>query len=440
MTLQERFDSFLTEILPEDACRVLLAVSGGVDSVSMASLFASSSHSISFAVAHMNFSLRGAESDGDERFVGEWCKDHGVRLFTRKVDTLEYASQHRVSVEMAARELRYAWFAELCDAEGFDFVSVAHNLNDSVETMYLNMVRGAGLRGLSGIRPVNGRIIRPLLEFSRAEIESYAAAQGLKWRTDSTNKDVTFSRNRLRNNVLPELVEINPSLLETSRKEARRFARQDQLLSREFESHAGELFTREGDVLKIDIGALASDEFADCHLFRLLEPLGFNDAVQEEILHCIKNPRTGKKFISGKYIALIDRGFIKVYDASSAEEPSVSWRIYPKTEGFDPKALEAGCLCVDADKVSMPLTVREPLPGDRFVPFGMKGSRLLSDFFTDLKLDRVEKSRQRVVVDASGAIVCVAGRRPDNRFRIDSSSKNILEIRYSVAGISSSAV
>ena len=222
--------------------KILLAVSGGIDSMYMAerslrgdlsSSFADAAADCGFAVAHCNFSLRGEESDGDERFVREWCAERGVRLFARRFDTRAYAAQYGISIEMAARELRYRWFSELCSSEGFDAVCVAHNADDNAETLLLNILRGCGSRGLRGMSADCGdfpaRVIRPLLGVSRAEIRAWMEAEGLSWREDSTNTDTCFKRNKLRSKVMPVFAEINPSYLRTLAADMERFAQVDDI-------------------------------------------------------------------------------------------------------------------------------------------------------------------------------------------------------------------
>jgi len=424
--MQEEFDAKLRELCGGGG-RILLAVSGGIDSMTMARLFLDSTLAVRFSVAHVNFSLRGEESDGDQQLVEQWCSSNAVQCFVKRVDTKEYASVRGISIEMAAREIRYEWFAELSVNEAFDYVAVAHNLNDSAETMCLNLLRGTGLRGLGGILPVNGNIIRPMLGFSREQISKFAIEKNIQFRNDSTNDESSFSRNRIRNEVFPHFKEINPSFIQTFRKEAERFSRIESLLSDCLSRKEGVLYRRNDNGVEIEIAALKREEYKDYWLFRLLEEYGFNPTQIDAICNSLDSS-TGKRFESNEAVALFDRGLIKVALRSEERAVEVKWEISPISDNFNPRNAPEGTLFVDAGKVSLPLIVRKPIDGDRFKPFGMKGSKLLSDYFTDLKLDRFQKECQRVVCDASGNIVCVAGLRIDDRVRIDSDTNEIITI------------
>lgn len=426
------FDKKLRLLLPssEKKPEVLLAVSGGVDSMTMATLFAAVGR-CGFAVAHMNFSLRGEDSDGDERFVADWCEASGIRFFRKRVDAASYAREHGISIEMAARDLRYAWFEELADEQDYDCIAVAHNLNDSVETMYLNLLRGTGLRGLCGIRAVNGRIIRPMLSFSRKEILEYAVASGLAFRTDSTNAQSEFSRNRLRNEVFPEFCKINPSFLNTAATEAERFSRIEGLLSDMLESRQGSLFFYDEGVLNIDVEVLKKEKYGDYWLFRLLDGYGFNESQLKDILSSLDG-RTGLRFRTPSHIAVKDRGFIKVYSLLDGVLPEIVFEVREVPDGFNPAGAPANVQYLDADKVKLPLSVRKPCAGDRFRPLGMKGSKLVNDFLSGRKIDVYGKSLQAVVCDATGAIVCIAPYRIDDRFKITAETRKLLEIKTAV--------
>lgn len=440
--MQDRFDSTLTRLLSAGTGGVLLAVSGGIDSMTMADLFLHSALRPSLAVAHFNFHLRGADSDGDEALVRDWCEKHRVPFFRQEADTLVYAREHGLSIEMAARQLRYDWFAALCREQGFTHLAVAHNLDDNAETLLLHLLRGTGMRGLCGIRedlPLPGaegvQLIRPLLGFSRQEIEAYAVRAGVEFRVDATNADVSFARNRIRNRVFPELAAVNPSFLQTFRREMRHFGQAGRLLDEVFAAGRPALCREQDGVLHIDIPALLAKAEPGWWLWRLLERFGFNTAQLEQIEASL-NAQSGKEFLSPTHRLVKDRGELRVYPLTVTLDDlsaRLDVRTFAVTPGFDPKQKPEDVLFVDADKVLLPLSARAPLPGDRFRPFGMQsGSKLLSDFFTDLKLDLAQKEREVVVTtrkeNGDEVIVAILDRRIDDRFKITPQTQTVAAI------------
>ena len=441
--MQERFDSALAQLT--DGCpdaRVLLAVSGGVDSMTMADLFQHSALQLPLAVAHVNFQLRGADSDGDEALVAAWCGAHDVPFFVKRVETGKHASGRGVSVEMAARELRYEWFAQLCREQGFTHLAVAHNLDDSAETLLLHLLRGTGLRGLAGIRdnvPLSSaedvRLIRPLLGFTRHEIESYAVCAGVEFHVDATNADTTIPRNRIRNEVFPQLAAINPSFLQTFRREMRHFGQAQRMLDDVFESGRAALCREQDGVLCVDIPMLLRQEEPGWWLWRLLDGMGFNTAQLEQIEASL-NALSGKEFLSSTHRLVKDRRELRLYPLTVTPDDlsaRLDVRTFTVVPGFDPHQKPEDVLFVDADLVKLPLSARAPRDGDRFCPFGMhRGTKLLSDFFTDLKLD-VEQKRREVVVTTTNEngdeiIVAIAGRRIDDRFKITPATRRVAAI------------
>ncbi len=279
--------------------RILLAVSGGIDSMYLANRAPELFPGARFAVAHCNFSLRGAESDADESFVRDWCAEHGIECFVKRFDTRAYASANGISIEMAARDLRYAWFAELLRDGGFDAVAVAHNADDNAETLLLNLLRGTGSRGLRGMCDHDG-IVRPLLDLPRADIRAWMTARGLAWREDRTNADNTPKRNRIRNEVFPAFARINPSFVRTLGEDMRRFARVDAIADGYFCAVRDGLTSETGD---IHIPAVLALEHWEYVLWRLLERAGLSGPTFEKLVDLLRRykeePR-GTVTIGGK--------------------------------------------------------------------------------------------------------------------------------------------
>ncbi len=449
--MQDRFDKVLGRLTSgRPDCRILLAVSGGIDSMTMAGLFLNSALRLSFAVAHFNFRLRGADSDGDEALVRDWCRQQGVAFFRQEADARAFAAAQGLSVEMAARRLRYDWFAQLCRDEGFTHLAVAHNLDDRAETLLLHLLRGTGERGLAGIRadvPLPGsgdgpgrvRLIRPLLDFSRREIEAFALRAGVEFRLDATNADVTIARNRLRHEVFPQLAAVNPAFLRTFGEEMKRFGQMEALLDEVFEAGRDDLCVQEADgTCRIFIDRLLRRGNVSWWLYRLLDGCGFNAGQLGQIERSL-DALSGKTFLSPTHRLVKDRRELRVYPLSLPGSADLTDRLDVRTfavfAGFDPQQKPDDVLFVDADLVRMPLSARPPRAGDRFRPFGMhRGSKLLSDFFTDLKLDVAQKQREVVVTmqneNGDEVIVAILGRRIDDRFKITAATRTVAAISF----------
>ena len=436
--MQSRFDEILASILPERP--VLLAVSGGVDSMVMADLFLGSPLSSRFEVAHCNFHLRGEESDSDEAFVRDWCGANGVGFIKKDFRTREYSLSRGVSLEMAARELRYSWFEEVCRKCGFGAVAVAHNSLDNAETLMLNLLRGTGLKGACGMKQVsslNGSddlfLLRPLLGFSRDEIREYAVSRGLKWREDSTNKDTAFKRNLLRNNVFPLFAQINPSFVRTLAQDMERFS-QVQSLADDFVAEETPRVLK--GKYRLDLGALLGNRHWKYLLFRIMESYGFAPQTIRELTSCLEvgDSAGGKRFISGDLVAVTSGSEIVIARlAASHGSLTVDG---PGEYSLDGTAFSVREVTASALKqktgttlmaIGFPFTVRHWQDGDWMRPLGMRGRRKkLSDMFTDLKFSLPDKERALVVADEGSHVLSLLGYRIDESVKAEQGRKCIL--------------
>lgn len=419
------------DLLRKDG-KYLVALSGGADSVSLLLILKSLGYQIE--AVHCNFHLRGEESDRDERFCVDLCAEESIPLHRVHFETQTYAELHKVSTEMAARELRYKYFEQLRMDMQADDICVAHHRDDSVETILLNLVRGTGIQGLTGIAPRNGHLIRPLLCVGRLDLEDYLSQRGQKFVTDSTNLVDDVRRNKIRLRVIPLLKEINPKAVENIYKSS--------LYLREVEKAA--LSTVESGLLedkKILFERLRTTPSPEFSLWYVLKDFHFSSSQIREMLEAVDS-QSGKEWHSDSHIVVTDRdGFVidklkkqetlsmKIIEEGNYVLPNSKLRLeirsVRKAEDFciDKRKNVA---MLDAELVKFPLTVRNIMTGDSFTPFGMKGTKLVSDFLTDLKKDILSKRGQLVVTDGSGNILWVVNERPDNRFRITVKTRNIL--------------
>lgn len=401
----------------------LVALSGGADSVALLLLLDEMGYK--FHAIHCNFHLRGEESDRDERFCEQLCQQKNIPFHRIHFDTLTYAEAHKISVEMAARELRYRYFEQLRKDIGAAGVCVAHHRDDTVETVVLNLVRGTGLRGLTGIQPKNGNILRPLLGVSRAEIEEYLRKKGQEYVTDHTNLETDVLRNKVRLQVIPLLQQLNPAVSENIQRAAENLSDAQAVLDAVMLPYQ--------HVKELDLNQLTDTASREYITFEWLKDYGFNGAQVRQLL----TAETGRVFSSPQgYDVLVDRGHLLV-------EPSLKpmknlripeegtyvlddqTRISVKTEPVW-ISRDAAVATVDVSRVRFPLTVRRVEEGDWMIPFGMEGRKLLSDLMTDRKMTVFEKRRQLVVVDGEGNMVWLVGIRTDNRCRVSSDTTEVL--------------
>ena len=428
-----------------DKKKYLVAISGGADSVCLLLKMIEEGRSVE--AVHCNFHLRGDESDRDEAFVVSLCQRLGVPLHRVHFDTKEYAALHKVSIELAARELRYRYFEQLRQDIGAEAIMVAHHRDDNVETVLMNMVRGTGIRGMAGIRPVNGHILRPLLDMSRADIEAYLARKGETYVTDSTNLEDDATRNKFRHHVIPLLQSLNPKASENIHSTSRHIAEAEKILSWAISRARHDVFLSPS---LIDIDNLLSFVSPSYLLNEICRDYGFTPSQCDDMLAAASASHVGATFLSSTHIAAIATvgGSLCIQFAPKSAQPK-EYRlpepgIYRLADGLSltlektdisddfriSKSPEVATL--DINKVKFPLTLRPIRQGDRFTPFGMKGTKLVSDYLTDIKCSVIDRQRQMVVEDATGMIIWLVGRRTNDKCRIDSSSNAALIITKTV--------
>ncbi len=456
--------------------KILLAVSGGIDSMCMADIYVRRYPCECLAVAHCNFNLRGGESDGDEALVRSWAESHGVRCHVRSFDTREFASEHGVSIEMAARELRYRWFAELCASEGYSEVAVAHNANDNAETLMLNLLRGSGMKGLSGMSlsselpysDADGvRLVRPLLEMTRKQIEGYVLANRVKYRNDSTNFSSEYKRNMLRNEVFPVFEKVNPSAVRTLNREMGYFTEANEIVADYCAREVEGLVSESTGELRIPYKDLLAKKHWRYLLYYILEPYGFNSSTLASIEDLLSSDRTvsGKRFDSTEHTLLMERAhmhvvqklavqagndvrrharperassdaFIPVRDAGTYHVNGKIFKVEVVSWNSDMSLKQSeGVLILDAAKLRFPFILRGWRNGDWFIPLGMKGKKKVSDLFTDLKYDSFMKASAVMIADVqtegmaeSQHVAGVAGVRVDDRYKVSSETGSVIRI------------
>ena len=417
--------------------KVIVALSGGADSVALLHILLSLHYEC--VAAHCNFHLRGEESERDEQFVRSLCGEWRVPLHVRQFDTEAYARANRLSIEMAARDLRYAWFRELAAREQAQAVAVAHHADDQAETVLMNLVRGAGLRGMCGMPVRNGLMVRPLLCCTRKGIEDYLRTKQIPFVTDSTNTQTDYKRNKFRHIVLPMLEQINPGIRQTLAEERDHFAGYRQMVQTYMEQAAARLVHQTDGRLHIDTAGLLREPAPETVLYELLLPYGFN-ATQARQLHAALDETPGKRFESPTHYAIKDRAEIIIGRCADCEEakPTIKTNVRNRrpTEIFP--AADADVAFFDADKLRSPLSVRHWQAGDVFHPIGLKGKKKISDFFTDCKLDVQQKQEVWLVLSGT-EVAWVAGHRIDERFKVGAETTRVAEVRLVPSGESSAA-
>ena len=435
------FQSYVTHSLGLGSQEnILLAVSGGIDSVVMADLFIRSGFHCAFA--HCNFGLRGEESEGDEYFVRNLASVKGIPCFTRRFNTEEYAAAHKISIQMAARELRYAWFEQLRKEKTFRRVAVAHTRSDQIETFLINLSRGTGIRGLTGMQAVAGNLIRPVLFAGRTDIQAYARSQQLPYREDASNQEVYYTRNRIRHLIIPGFQELNPRFEQTLEDNIRKLKEVEEVFLDAVEQAKELLVNRAGDHVWIDLNGLNNRAAPATLLFEILKDYHFSSPQAQDIFASLTGS-PGKQFFSPTNRLIRDRDRLiitpceeeceRIYyieeEIGMINEPlRLAFRIVENSPGNEfPRNRDIACL--DYGLVSFPLIIRKWRKGDYFHPLGMEGMKKLSDFFIDRKYSLLEKEKAWLLA-MGDRILWIIGERIDHQFRVTEDTSRILQIGY----------
>ena len=439
--LLNRFQDYIKRnslLVPGD--KVLVAVSGGVDSMALLSLIVQSGYSA--GVAHCNFQLRGEESYEDEALVEKQAARLGVPFFNMRFDTAGEMERTGESVQIAARRLRYDWFAELSAEHGYTVVAIAHHADDSIETFFINMLRGTGLRGLTGISMVNGRVIRPLLFASRKDILDYAAANKIAFREDSSNRSTKYLRNKIRLGLIPRIKEIAPRFADIMGSNVQRLTDAQMFIDHGVSRIRSQVEEHRDGIIIIDPSKIDPDFPRGFVVYELLSKYGFKGDVVDSLCASLDAGSSGKRFYAKEFVAYIDRGRIVITPVEEGDMceieinrtmhkaycgNSVFYFLLTDIDHVDSLAVAENVALLDADRLAFPLRARRWQEGDSFVPLGMNGHKKVSDFLIDAKVSVAEKQRQFVLL-SSDDIVWLAGRRIDDRYKITSRTENVLKI------------
>lgn len=410
--------------------KLILGISGGADSVCLMHILLALGYR--FDLAHCNFNLRGKESDEDEVFVQELAKKHQLKLHVKQFDTEGYAAENKISTQMAARDLRYAWFNHLLLTKNAKYIAIAHHENDDIETFFINLIRGSGLKGLLGISEKTNSIVRPLMAITRDEIESYLDENKLRYRDDSSNSSVKYLRNKIRHELMPLLAEMNPSIQQTISEEMRILEGVSQVYSCKIEEVRKDLMQEKNGIVQFETSDLLALKPLHNYLYELLSPYGF--VTIDAIAKALKG-QSGKQFFSNTHQLLVDREFIFISELDVKKNVSITIEDmtkeikhpiqlnFSKTDNLE-WIKNKNIAQLDYDKLQFPLTLRKWKKGDKFMPLGMQTFKKLSDFFIDNKFSILDKNKQWLLC-SNKDIAWVVGHRIDERYKLQSKTKKV---------------
>ncbi len=440
--LTERFQAYVRDnefFTRED--KILLTVSGGVDSMVLMTLCFNCGYNV--GVAHCNFQLRGQESDEDETMVLETARKYGIVCYNKRFDTVGEMERTGESMEMAARRLRYAWFHDLCREYGYTVIAIAHHIDDSIETFFINLLRGTGLRGLTGISNQVGHVVRPLMFATRREITEFALQKHIPFREDSSNRSTKYLRNKIRLGLIPRIREINPRFTFIMRRNIDRLEDAQRFIDAAIDNIFRTVVTESSGVYTLHVDRIGEQSTREFVIYEILNThYGFRGDTVDALCRALDSGSSGKRFYSRNYTAVVDRGTVVVAPIDEGDPCEVTvekgqHRAYCGNSALYFDVCDVDSLAtysapenialMDADKVEYPLTLRRWHDGDAFTPFGMDGRKKVSDYLIDCKVPLPEKQRQFVLI-SGGRIAWLVGRRIDDAFRITDSTERVLRI------------
>ena len=439
--MQKAFENYIREKkLVTSNETVLVAVSGGIDSMVMLDLF-QKSDKFDLVVAHCNFMLRGEESNKDELFIREYCKKNKLDLFVKSFDTIAFANEKGISIQMAARDLRYTWFEELAQENSISKIALAQHLDDQVETFFINLIRGTGISGIHGILPINGNLIRPLLFADRKMILQYQIENNITFREDESNNSDKYLRNFIRHNISPQFEQLSPQFAFKLDKNIARFKEVEDFYKTSIHNNLKQLSTEKNHQLFIDIEKLNSLEYPELHIREMLTEKGFNTDTINKVYQLLSQPISGKYFNSETHELLFNRNQIIIRKKQNKNQAKYLINIGENItnpfnisleqidNNLDSYKGKPNIAFLDFDKLIFPLKLRKWKKSDSFIPFGMTGRKKLSDFFIDKKLSNFEKE-DIWILESGDEIVWILGHRTDNRYRITKNTKHIYKITF----------